>query len=98
MKRSLKAAVLGMLFTGAMSAALALDGVVVAVPARAGAVDGTDQNSDEFIWNLLVQFAAPATEGKAPSLPPLLPPQPAALNPPKTTNPTPAASRRPARR
>ena len=65
MKRSLKAAVLGMLFTGAMSAALALDGVVVAVPARAGAVDGTDQNSDEFIWNLLVQFAAPATEGKA---------------------------------
>ena len=33
--------------------------VVIAVPARAGAVDGTNQNSDEFIWRLLTQFAAP---------------------------------------
>lgn len=28
--------------------------------ARAGAVDGSSQNSDEFIWTLLTQFAAPA--------------------------------------
>ena len=33
--------------------------IVVAVPARAGAVDGTQQNSDEFIWRLFTQFAAP---------------------------------------
>jgi len=31
----------------------------VAVPARPGAVTGTDQNSDEFTWRLLAQFAAP---------------------------------------
>lgn len=33
--------------------------IAVAVAARAGAVTGTDQNSDEFIWRLLAQFAAP---------------------------------------
>ncbi|WP_164002846.1 hypothetical protein [Pyxidicoccus caerfyrddinensis] len=33
--------------------------VAVAVPARAGAVTGSNQNSDEFIWRLLAQFAAP---------------------------------------
>jgi hypothetical protein len=33
--------------------------VVVAIPAQAGAVDGTTQNSDEFIWNLFTQFTAP---------------------------------------
>lgn len=33
--------------------------VAVAVPARAGVVTGSDQNSDEFIWRLLAQFAAP---------------------------------------
>ncbi|MCY1014472.1 hypothetical protein [Pyxidicoccus sp. MSG2] len=33
--------------------------VAVAVPARAGAVTGTNQNSDEFIWRLLAGFAAP---------------------------------------
>jgi hypothetical protein len=33
--------------------------VAVAVPARPGAVTGTNQNSDEFIWRLLTQFAVP---------------------------------------
>jgi len=37
--------------------------VVVAVPARAGAVDGTTQNSDEFIWRLFAAFAAPVDPG-----------------------------------
>jgi hypothetical protein len=32
---------------------------LVAVPARAGAVVGTSQNSDEFIWRLFSKFAAP---------------------------------------
>lgn len=41
------------------------DLVIVAVPARAGAVDGTKQNSDEFLWRLFTQFAAPVTEEKA---------------------------------
>lgn len=35
--------------------------VVVAVPAQPGAVDDSDQNSDQFIWNLFTQFAAPAS-------------------------------------
>lgn len=38
--------------------------VVTAVPARAGAVDGTTQNSDEFIWNLFTQVAAPVDQSK----------------------------------
>ena len=33
--------------------------VVVAVPARAGAVDGMTENSDAFIWRLFTEFAAP---------------------------------------
>src|SRR6202034_2546249 len=38
--------------------------VVVAVPARAGAVDGTTENSDDFMWRLFAeQIAAPAFEG-----------------------------------
>ena len=28
--------------------------------ARAGAVDGSTQNSDEFIWNFFIHFTAPA--------------------------------------
>jgi hypothetical protein len=40
------------------------DVVVVAVPARAGAVEGTAQNSDAFIWQQLTQFAAPVFKGK----------------------------------
>jgi hypothetical protein len=38
--------------------------VAVAVPARAGAVDGTTQNSDEFIWRLFTGFAAPAIKSR----------------------------------
>jgi hypothetical protein len=33
--------------------------VVVAVPAQPGPVDGTTQNSDEFMWRLFTEFAAP---------------------------------------
>jgi hypothetical protein len=40
------------------------DTVVVAVPARAGAVDGMTQNSDEFIWNLFTQFTAPVSPSR----------------------------------
>src|SRR5712692_4712347 len=37
--------------------------VVVAVPARAGIVDGKTENSDAFIWQLFTEFTAPATKG-----------------------------------
>lgn len=46
-------------------ATVAAQGVAVAVPARAGAVTGTTQNSDEFIWRLFVEFAAPASAAGA---------------------------------
>ena len=36
--------------------------VVVAVPAKAGAVDGKTENSDAFIWRLFTEFAAPASK------------------------------------
>ena len=39
--------------------------VVVAEPARAGAVDGVRENSDAFIWRLLTQFAAPVSSTQA---------------------------------
>lgn len=42
--------------------------VVVAVPARAGAVTGRRENSDEFIWRLFTQFAAPVTARPSPVL------------------------------
>jgi hypothetical protein len=45
------------------TAAAQAQNVVVAVPARAGAVDGTTENSDAFIWRLFIEFAAPATRG-----------------------------------
>lgn len=37
----------------------------VAELARAGAVDGTTQNSDEFIWRLFVGFVSPASPANA---------------------------------
>lgn len=40
--------------------------VVVAVPAQAGAVDGTTQSSDEFIWTLFTQFTAPVPDTNPP--------------------------------
>jgi len=36
----------------------------VAVPAKAGAVDGTTENSDAFIWRLFTEFAAPAFKSR----------------------------------
>jgi hypothetical protein len=53
---------MGLLFWAAGAAA---QSVVVAVPARAGAVDGRTENSDAFVWQLFTQFAAPAEKGKA---------------------------------
>ncbi len=38
--------------------------VVVAVPAKAGAVEGKKENSDAFIWELFTEFAAPASKGR----------------------------------
>lgn len=35
--------------------------VAVAVPSQPGAVQGKTENSDQFIWELLTQFAAPAS-------------------------------------
>lgn len=35
--------------------------VIVAEPAKAGAVDGTRENSDAFIWRLFTEFTAPAS-------------------------------------
>ena len=43
----------------------ATPGTVVAVPARAGAVDGKSENSDAFIWELFTQFTAPVNKGSA---------------------------------
>ena len=45
-------------------AALAQNPVVVAVPAQAGAVDGTTENSDAFVWRLFTTFAAPASRSQ----------------------------------
>ncbi|MDD5271593.1 MAG: hypothetical protein PHU14_02625 [Methylovulum sp.] len=47
--------------------AVAQDEVIVAVPAKAGAVEGKSQNSDVFIWQLLTEFAAPVFPNKSPS-------------------------------
>jgi hypothetical protein len=38
--------------------------VVVAVPSRAGGVDGKAENSDGFIWGLFTEFAAPVSQDK----------------------------------
>lgn len=46
-----------------IASAAAADAVLVT--ARGGAVDGTKQHSDEFIWRLFTQFAAPALPGRA---------------------------------
>jgi hypothetical protein len=46
------------------SATASAQTVVVTVPAQAGAVDGTTQNSDAFIWTLLTQFAAPVAKSR----------------------------------
>jgi len=42
--------------------AWAQETVVVAVPARAGAVEGMTENSDAFIWGLFTEFTAPVSK------------------------------------
>ncbi len=49
MTESASAVIAGLLGVLGFATASAQDTVVVAVPAKAGAVVGTDQNSDEFI-------------------------------------------------
>jgi len=44
-------------------AALGQSTVVVAVPAMAGAVEGTDDNSDAFIWRVFTEIVAPVSQG-----------------------------------
>jgi hypothetical protein len=46
----------------AASAVLAADPVIVVAPARPGPVTGIKPNSDEFIWQLFVQFVAPVSK------------------------------------
>src|SRR5262249_26963748 len=41
------------------AAAQSQSDVVVAIPSKGGAVEGSSQNSDEFVWNLVTQFGAP---------------------------------------
>jgi hypothetical protein len=55
-------AVFSLAVPGSAMASPVRDTVAVAVPARAGAVDGTTQNSDAFIWHLFTQFAAPVSK------------------------------------
>lgn len=63
--KAIRCAVLSvLLFATAASA----ESVSVAVTARAGVVDGTRQNSDEFMWGLFTQFAAPLPETKPPAV------------------------------
>jgi hypothetical protein len=40
------------------------DTIIVAVPAKAGAVDGMTENSDAFIWRKFTEFAAPVSRGQ----------------------------------
>jgi hypothetical protein len=39
--------------------------VVVAVPAQAGAVVGTTENSDAYVWRLFTEFAAPISKANS---------------------------------
>ncbi len=65
MTRSAFGVIAGVLMATPVTLPQAADTVVVAVPARAGAVDGTTQNFDEFIWRLFTQFTTPVDESKA---------------------------------
>jgi hypothetical protein len=53
-----------MLGVSSAASVSAQNAVVVAVPARAGAVVGSDQNSDAFIWRQFTQFVAPASKSQ----------------------------------
>lgn len=52
----------GFVLAGAISASA--QSVSVGVPAQQGSVDGTGMMSDQFVWQLLTQFAAPAVPGQ----------------------------------
>jgi hypothetical protein len=47
---------------GLPTAAFSQQNVAVAIPARAGAVEGTAENSDAFIWRLFTGFVAPVSK------------------------------------
>ena len=61
MRMSAVAVLIGVGLCGAVASVTA-DVVVVAVPAKAGPVDGMKENSDAFIWRLMTEFAAPAAK------------------------------------
>ena len=46
------------------SVAHAQKNVVVATPSRAGAVEGTSEDSDAFIWRIFTEFVAPVSDNK----------------------------------
>lgn len=56
---------LATLLLTAATLAQAADPVRVVETARAGPVQGTRQNSDEFIWRLFTQFSAPTPDGQS---------------------------------
>jgi hypothetical protein len=47
---------------GLPTAAVSQQNVAVTVPARAGAIEGTTENSDAFIWRLFTGFVAPVSK------------------------------------
>jgi hypothetical protein len=47
------------------TAACAQGTVAIALPARAGAVDGKTENSDAFIWRLFTEFTEPVSKDSA---------------------------------
>ena len=53
---------LGVVLVGA--APRGMRGAVVGIPSQPGGVEGTTQGSDEFIWGLFTQFAAPVHPGR----------------------------------
>jgi hypothetical protein len=57
------AIIIGLTIAWTGSSPASAQGAVV-VPAKAGAVDGTTQNSDAFIWRLFTEFAAPAFKSR----------------------------------
>ncbi|MEY2505237.1 MAG: hypothetical protein QOJ05_129 [Verrucomicrobiota bacterium] len=59
---ALRAFISGSVLLAASMSVLAAD--LIVTPARPGAVDGTKQNSDEFIWRLFVQFVTPVAKGQ----------------------------------
>lgn len=67
MTRCLMVIVFTLIATSLASNSTSAQGTVaVAVPARAGHVDSTSENSDTFIWRLFVEFVAPVST-KSPS-------------------------------